>query len=657
MLRKTETQRKNVAICEDSFSVEFLLKEDADSEQINAWLALTPSAAVVLEKNGINYFIVDDFFDEEDLLGNLDDRLRLQVDWAMWVDQILKSKIPEFDQMNYSPAIACFYRIKNYFDRLTTHRFGLQAFLEVYQPRKIFWVNNSKSIDRHGHNIDYAYVEMILPILCKEYGIEIELYTPEVSNTIQWYKIVFSNFRADLSEKKIRIKSVAKKLSSYYWNWQSGRTTKESDNILFSQLSGDTDVLVLQDTYDMGHVLSELKAMRIKTTKLHLMSLLEKSRKMDSRFVKNALETVWGELRKESKLWSVLEEWTGGQEVAEPWLAYLMTHTFYEGWKGSIIASQYLSEKKYSAIICSAIQSLTPYESGIGVLHAGRNSDIPIFSYLHGSLPGYCHQPIQIFWDMAHSDWHFVYGKYVANYLNQLSEQFPLNFATALATGSPCAEMDQKSYDSKKINVLRRKLASGGKKPLILYIPNMITYDRRLSGDAPACMPSYDLQKKVMTIFGEHKDVQLVYKSFVGSYNDIMLDFIKSCVPNVIIAKYKEVKISNLMWAVDGIILDYPATPIREILLTNKPILTFSDSRYYKMFPEAKTLLRKRCHFSETPEEFLIAVDDFLSAGKYNAIESPNTEFYDNYIQGASEGSPSQNAAHEIIRVLDSKTS
>ena len=625
----------------------------AGSQQIDDWLALTPSAALALSKYGINYLIVDDFFNEEELLGNLDDRLNLQVQWAIWVDHYLQSRIPEFATFNYSPAIAFFYRVKNFFDRFTTHRFGLQSFLSNYRPSKILWMSNSKQLHKDRHNIELDYVDMILPALIEEYGVEIEIFKQNVKSSISADRNNFACLHALLREKGRPIKEFGKRAYIFYQGWRLAKDHHVEP--LLRPLSEKTEVLVLQNTYDMAHVLPELVAAKIRLVHLHLPSLYAQSLKVRVGTVGKVLGKAWTEIKEDAKFWTLLEGWDRGRQIVQPWLSHLWNHTFLEGWKGLKTGSEYLSKKKYFAIITSAVQALNPYETGIAFVHAARNIGIPVFSYLHGSLPGYCHQPVQVFWDMPHSDHHFVYGSGVAKYLNQISERFPLRFATALAGGSTCAEMYRKTYNPNKATVLRRKLVAHDKCPLILYIPNMITYHRRLSGDAPACMPYFELQKKAIEVFAKFTNVRLVYRSFVGSWTHLMLSFIKSCVPNAIIAAYRDVKLADLMWTVDGIILDYPTTPIREILLTNKPIIVFSDKRYYKMFPEAKALLRKRCKLTETPEDFLTTIHDFLAGGKFDEIRCPNNEFYKYYITAKDEGSSSRDVAQEIIRVMNER--
>ena len=649
-LKILKRSKDTVAICEDASSVELFLDSDRvpASHQINDWLALTPSAALALSSHGINYLIVDDFLNEGDLLGDLDERLNLQVQWAMWVDHYLQSMIPEFAELNYSPAIAFFYPIKNFFDRITAHRFGLQSFLSNYRPNKVLWMSNPGKLQRDKHNIEFNYIDMILPEVLEEHGVEVEIFKEDSSR---------SNFQClytSIKKKGRPIKEFGKRAYILYQGWQLAKNRHIEP--LLEPLNKKTKILVLQNTYDMAYVLPELLAMKFRLDYLNLPSLHSKSRKLNTETVGKALNKAWAEIKGDNNLWTLLEGWERGRKIVSPWLSFLWNHTFLEGWKGLKTGIEYLSIKRYSAVITSAVQALTPYETGIGFLQAARDKGIPVFSYLHGSLPGYCHQPVQVLWDMPHSDYHFVYGPGVAKYLNQIAKRFPFRHATAIAVGSTCVDVIRKKYNPDKAAVLRRKLTGSDKRVLILYIPNMIILHRRLSGDAPACMPLFELQKKVIGLFAKFRNVRLVYRSFVGPWTNLMNGYVKSCVPDAIIAAFGAIKLSDLMWAVDGIILDYPATPIREILVTNKPIIILSDKRYYKMFPVAKRLLRKRCNLSETPEGFLNDISDFLDKGKSDEIKCRNDEFFKYYIDANSEGYTSGHVAQQIIRIINKNT-
>jgi hypothetical protein len=74
------------------------------------------------------------------------------------------------------------------------------------------------------------------------------------------------------------------------------------------------------------------------------------------------------------------------------------------------------------------------------------------------------------------------------------------------------------------------------------------------------------------------------------------------------------------------------------------------------MTPEAKTLLQKRALVTETPAEHLATVRQFLTAGNFKEIESPNDEFRSLYITDGHEGQVSRHIAGKILQVISGKT-
>ena len=208
------------------------------------------------------------------------------------------------------------------------------------------------------------------------------------------------------------------------------------------------------------------------------------------------------------------------------------------------------------------------------------------------------------------------------------------------------------SHDPLKAAEVRRTLAGPDARPLILYIPDFFSYHRRLSGDACACMPYFDLQKQIIELFSKFSHLRIIYRAFSGQWPDLMPRLAKLHLPDTVIATPKDFKLSELMWAVDGIILDYPATPLGEILLTDKPMVVLADNRYFKMFPEAKGLLRKRAQLADTPGEYLSLLKDFLQNTDFAPLPSPNNEFRRYYVTDADDGQSGRRFADCIMRVM-----
>jgi hypothetical protein len=654
MEEPTRNSGRTLAICDDPASVDFLLRPGKDRQQIDHWLALTPPTAMALSERGLDYLIADDFFDEAELQGDLDDRLNQQAEWALWVDDFIRSRIPEFGQLGLAPALAFFLHCKTFFDRLRVQRFSLAAVLSAYRPAQVLWVSTYAPIMRERFLIGAHYVDLVLPALAQELGVKIRIFSQGSADPAlpPGRKSLLARYWSALGRS--HAVKLVKRARRRYQGWrlsQNRRGTRGGGG-----LPAAAKVLVLQDMYDMGYVLPELIAAGVQLVYPELPASLGETSESQESQIRTALQAVWEEIIREERFWSPLEGWEPGRDIAKSWLAGLWHHFFLEYWCGFKQSAECLDRGSYQAVIVSSVLGLNPYETGIGFLHGARRRGIPIFTSLHGTLPGYCHQPAQVFWDMPFSDYHFVYGPAVAEYLNEVARRYLPRPATALAGGSMMLDAGYQSQEPGKVARLRHKLAGADQRPLILYIPNFLSYFRRLSGDASACMPYFELQKQIMELFAQFPQVRVVYRSFPSQWTDLVPNWAKSRLADLIIATNRDYRLSELMWAVDGIILDYPATPLGEVLLTKKPIVVFSDRRYFKMTPEAKALLEKRARVAETPAEYLATMRQFLAKGEFNEIESPDNEFLRLFITDGHEGQVSQHIARKILQVISGKT-
>jgi hypothetical protein len=651
MQKHSHNAGRTVAICDHPDSVAFLLAGGAGPQMIDDWLALTPPAGQALAERGIKYLVVDDFFSEADLLGNIDDHIGFQVEWAIWLDRYLQSRIPQFAQFNFTPALALFYQIKNFFDRVKVHSYSLGAFLSSYLPAKIIWVPTFRSVMKERDTLDFPYVDVdrLLPALAKERNIELVRVKLPDEDSFSFSTFLKSNLRQTKSLLKETARSCWVRAKIRYQGWRLSR--KNRDKLLPFRPSYQARLLAMQDIYDVPFVVPHLFAAGLQIHYLSVKKLAAHSKKIKDNEIETALNEVWQEIITDPQFWALLEGWQQGREIVKPWLARLWFQAFFEYWQGLQQGREYLNNQEVHGILVANTLGLRPFRMGVGFLHAARLAKIPIFSFPHGTLPGYCQHPFMALLDLPLADFHLAHGPGLAQYLHEVAERFPLPHATTVALGSPTVDGIAKRYKPRKAAALRQRLAGSEKRPLVLHIAGLIEYHRRLDGDSLSSMPYFKVQKQVVEMFAQFRNIRLVYRSFPGQWSDLMPKLVKQCVPEAIIAG-SDIKLADLVWAVDGIILDYPATPLSEVLLTNKPIIVFSDKRYYKMFETAKVLLKKRATLAETPDEYLAAIRKILTKGEFNELSSPNNEFRQYYITDKDDGRAAERVVDYILDTI-----
>jgi hypothetical protein len=184
---------------------------------------------------------------------------------------------------------------------------------------------------------------------------------------------------------------------------------------------------------------------------------------------------------------------------------------------------------------------------------------------------------------------------------------------------------------------------------LILYIPTAFKiYGRAITEVAAYPDVTYlELQQRILRLWQLNRQARLLYKTFSVAQDQgyVMADFIREHIPNAIVTNQR---LTDLMWAVDAIVLDHVSTALVEVLLTHKPLVVYFPKPTTAL-PEAKSLLEKRAVVAETPEAFESAVRLLLGAGPYRDFESPNAEFLQAYGTHLNDGRSAERAADVIL--------
>jgi hypothetical protein len=182
-----------------------------------------------------------------------------------------------------------------------------------------------------------------------------------------------------------------------------------------------------------------------------------------------------------------------------------------------------------------------------------------------------------------------------------------------------------------------------------MYVPTIFgTYGRSISDIAGLPDVSYlELLLRVLGLWKETPDVRLLYKDFAVANDStrVIPEFIAGNIPNGSVTTRR---LSDLAWAVDGIVLDHAITALSEVLLTRKRLVVYL-AKPHKSSPEAVGMLRKRATVAETPEEFISSVKSFLTAGDFSEISTPNDEALLMYATHMNDGQSAARAAKAII--------
>lgn len=107
-------------------------------------ISLYPRVSRVLEAKGIDYRILEDFYDEKELAKGQDAFFFDQLQWFQRFDDILKANIGDLGFGGHDLAKLCLINLKYFTDELAVESFILRKFLEKTGPVEIRYVRHGR---------------------------------------------------------------------------------------------------------------------------------------------------------------------------------------------------------------------------------------------------------------------------------------------------------------------------------------------------------------------------------------------------------------------------------------------------------------------------------------------------------------------------------
>jgi hypothetical protein len=122
----------------------------------------------------------------------------------------------------------------------------------------------------------------------------------------------------------------------------------------------------------------------------------------------------------------------------------------------------------------------------------------------------------------------------------------------------------------------------------------------------------FEMLVEISRLFSEFPDVQFIYKPFPELPPDPAVKIFKQNCPNCKITS--EYLVYEIALISDGIVVDFPSTALLEVLLTDKPVIVFSDKRFICLLAEAREILSKRAVVEEEITGFFNSLRQFISS-------------------------------------------
>lgn len=633
-----------LALCETESEVVHIAQ--AAQLKIDALIALTPQAACQCYLMGLPYYKIEDFFDVTAFCAADEPMLSLQSRWSDAVDDFLWKAIPDFQKYGFRPAGHYFFFLKIVSDMLFRAAFGLaHLFLSSRPKQVIYFVANITDVVPKTLFFNDSVYCLILPAIAQEYGIALTPlplrarehdFVPRSVEPVSSGLGLRRFLRSVLPPSMIQILRQVKYegLSGLLLRMRSWRT--EVPTIVFDG-GGANDVSLIMQLAKKEGLRGELVT--------GLMRHFQPTYQV-SAGISHLLENVWPQINAQPFFGEPFR-WVGIdlRAVAETRLHYWWRTIIPAMWQTLLQSRAYFEVQRPQAVLFSS-----PWEpEHYGVLQAARSLGIPTVTCQHGGFEGNCEYTAYDMIDLRHADYRLVYGDGIAAYLRERIERCVEVRAQVVTVGSARLDALRQAPDTR--TNIRRRLGIGPVEQLVAYLPT--TYQHHIwymAREAYLGVPYFALLAQVVEILREFPRLRFVYKPFPILPQDPIVKVIADRCPNCQVVT--DISVPELIQASDTCIIDIPSTALLEALLTNKPMLVFSDSRFISLRPEARILLRKRVTLSETPEDYLNQLRMFLSQGRFHELEHADREFlraYGTHLDDGRSAQRAMNALQEIV--------
>ncbi|HEX3144482.1 MAG TPA: hypothetical protein VHQ64_10970 [Pyrinomonadaceae bacterium] len=607
-------------------------------------VAVTPTAAYACQQLAIPYLKIEDHCQYGQRSVEYTDLLNDYLKWEAWLDEWALNAIPEFSGTGFKPANAVTFLLQLLLAEIWATSANLREFLRALAPSRISgWPPNLASMPWFLQP-GVSPAAVLFPSVAATHGIEfidLSSQAPELRPS------------SDSESSEARGRTVSMGKAKNYVR-QNGMFTvaeaviKHGPAVFYRRVNGTRKRIMLSGHgYDLEPLAQDLlrrgvrlRRLRDNTSRLSANATAPQLKDLTAR-----LAHTGSELLREPELWKQCKAWGVDQTplLSQPLLKWWQ-HLVPTLWLHFQNVSRQLRNNKYEALITMDCGGST---WGGPAVQAASALNVHRYTYQHGGSAGRDARTWQMY--LRGSDTFLTAGEGTRRDLEESRPPFLTPFAKIVPVGSGMLDKLRSGYSETKARRLRDELKGRDPRPIVLYIPTTFgQYGRAIADIAPYAEVSYlELQQEALRVWLEAPDVRLLYKNLVVA-NDptrVMPDFIQKQIPNGTVTTRR---LTDLMWAVDAIIVDHAVTALNEVLLTNKPMVVYLPPML-TLDPAATTILQKRATVAETPGDFINAIREFLRPQRFSTVQSPNNDFLSLYGTFLNDGQSTQRAAAVIL--------
>ena len=585
---------------------------DLEFEHSEAVIALAPLAAYQLDKAGINYNIIEDYYDEGELLKEEEAYFRDQLTWFGKFDNFLFNIFPDAKRKDLKLATIHYFCIKSMVDSLILRCKVINIFINKVKPDKIIYISNSWKedlIDSAVHPLLFgrgqSLFSRIMPIFCKKYNIDFQRIilkqAVDLNNIHPKYKSFISRVKSGLMTN-----NHVRNLWHYYKTFSINSRLFESSknhrrNLFFLKNPGFVKDII-KEALEKGYGVYYKRNNDIinQSFPYHkVVVCINSNITSDPTYGNNFL--------KEIELNDILS-WVNnycGININSILLARLKY--FINNFCPQILS---LIDKYTAFYNDNQIDMVfTPHmvsESEFAAIAATRYAEKTMSACLqHGDAAFAAKR-----WDFGEYAPYYIY--FTTNYEREeyIKHRIQLgNFKTKVF------QYPNRFKIIPKVNRPKRKQNRRGDQKTLVYVPIMYPWDSEIWSESR--LPDtwyFSWHKKLMNYFSSRKDFNFIWKGIPDS--NVTYDPTSNIIND---QKYKNIKYATesfVKWIkkADLVLLDYPSTALYEAAVSGLPVMSLFFAPFSIVRESALKLFGRSLQPFSSFDEGISKIDAFLNS-------------------------------------------
>lgn len=589
-------------------------------------VALTPQVAFSLDKENRSYYILDDFYSENELRKEEDNFFLRQLLWMDNLDAIIKDHVELFKDNNIAITKGFYYlSFKYVIDTVIIEAYILKRFIEKEQPKEICYFYNSRKRKNPVDLFDWMddgsnfYIELLSILAIKN---NFSFTAIDIAEKTLGHSCALEK-KSNLKKTYSFIKRLSKavflsfKYNKYAFAFRRKKHNSDGANIIFLHSACQPLDFLIKDFLFKGAniFVREEGNIYFENHILRKMVLKDDSHKNNKHLFDKAkfqMKTVFTKLCTKGRLldWVSKESGLDVSSILTPFMEYFFQNIVARSIVEAEILISFYRKTNIDFVLARAGTDRSPIA---GLLASKCVKDVKSVCFQHGCY-AFDAKALHIT-ETGMFDIYFATDDLSAKYFKEAAPPYINNNCLVL----------QEPYIFQRIEKIKKKnkLDTAGE---ILYIPVNHSYFLRCFNNMDySAVWYYKFQKELVDFFATKKDFTFIYKQPPGH---------KWCTDSIVAyindSGYKNIKIGNgsvpdNLSCAEKVIIDSMSTPFFEAAAFGMPTLAMVRD-YLPTWKPAFDYFRNNIQVFSDDRKIFSKIESFLyEDSKYYFIDLPMT--------------------------------